>query len=141
MTRGGGIEPATAWGFAALVLMVAPFASAEVPTPEAYQLHCSGCHGADGRGVGTATPPLTDLTDLMSVPGGRDYLARVPGVAQAPLESAALARLLNWTLREFSDGPDFEPYTADEIEDRRKEPLRDPLSVRAKITRTSADPR
>jgi len=116
----------------AILVIVPRIAPSEVPTPEAYQLHCSGCHGADGRGIKDSTPPLTDLADLLSRPGGREYLARVPGVAQAPIKSAALAELLNWTLRKFSNERDFKPYAEAEIAELRKHPLRDPLAARPK---------
>jgi len=129
--RPGMSSSTSVFGAIATLLMLAPWvASSEVPTPEAYQLHCSGCHGADGRGIEASTPPLTDLADLLGLPGGREYLARVPGVAQAPLESAALAKLLNWTLREFSSPRDFRPYVEAEIDVFRKRPLRDPLAAR-----------
>ena len=76
---------------------------------------------------------MEHLAALLESPGGRAYLARVPGVAQAPLESAALAELLNWVLRELSDEPDFEPYAGDELEAWRRDPLRDPAAARSAL--------
>ncbi|HXZ85471.1 MAG TPA: hypothetical protein VEI82_08275, partial [Myxococcota bacterium] len=67
-------------------------------TPEVdYALHCQGCHLADGRATPGSVPALMGtVARLARVPGGRDYMARVPGVAQAPLGDAELAALLNW---------------------------------------------
>src|SRR5215468_8121398 len=69
-------------------------------------------------------------------PGGRDYLARVPGVAQAPLDDAALAAVLNWLLEHFDHGhvpPGFAPYSADEVGQLRKQPLVDVEGTRARL--------
>ena len=38
---------------------------------------------------------------FLTVPGGREYLVRVPGSAQSPLSDAELARVLNWMIRAF----------------------------------------
>ena len=51
-----------------------------------YRRDCSTCHGLDGRGRHAACPPLAGHAPaLVSVPGGREYLVRVPlfGVAGA----------------------------------------------------------
>jgi hypothetical protein len=107
---------------------------AELPAPEAYQLHCSGCHGAHGKGIEGVTPSLHELVSLLAEPGGREYLVRVPGVAQAPLENGQLAQLMNWILREFSTDTHFVPYEAIEIQRWRKRPFRDPLAQRPNRT-------
>jgi len=105
-------------------------ASAEIPVRESFQLHCSGCHGPDGRGDGGFVPDLHALAPLLGVEGGREYLARVPGVAQAPIESDALALLLNFVLTEMSGARGFEPFAADEVERLRQRPLLDPVGAR-----------
>ena len=67
-----------------------------------YALDCEGCHRADGTGTPGSVPALRDsVARFLAVPGGREYLARVPGVAQAPLDDAALAAVLNWMLDHF----------------------------------------
>ena len=49
-----------------------------------YLLHCRGCHLPDGRGTPPEVPTLiSELGKIVQVPGGRDYLVRVPGSAQA----------------------------------------------------------
>jgi cytochrome c551/c552 len=99
-----------------------------------YQLNCQGCHLADGAGTPGSVPRLADsVARFLAVPGGRDYLARVPGVAQAPLDDAATAGVLNYILEHFDHAhvpPDFVPYTAKEIGDLRKRPLTDVEKVR-----------
>lgn len=103
---------------------------ADVPPSEAYVLHCSGCHGRDGSGHPDFVPSLRELGALLARPGGRDYLARVPGVAQAPLDDAQLAALLNWVLHEIASTKDIEPYRASEVGALRRAPLRDPVAAR-----------
>jgi len=104
-----------------------------------YLLHCGGCHGLDGRGAPPNVPSLRDEPGrIIAVPGGRDYLIRVPGVAQSPLSDAALARVLNFLLTEFSASSldaSFVPYGADEVARHRKHILADPLGRRREIWR------
>ena len=113
-----------------LAASAATGASAEIPVREAFQLHCSGCHGPDGRGDGRMVPDLRTLAPLLEVEGGRAYLVRVPGVAQAPLESAALARLLDFVLRDLSGVGDHEAFDAAEVDRWRRRPLLDPVGAR-----------
>jgi mono/diheme cytochrome c family protein len=93
-----------------------------------YILKCQGCHRPDGDGEARTNPPLRGtVAAFLSVPGGREYLGRVPGVATTDLDDERLAALLNWTLRRFD--PDnlpnaFKPYTAAEIGRLRRAPLR-----------------
>lgn len=104
---------------------------------EDYERHCRGCHRADGYGAPGATPPLTDAMGLfLNVPGGREYLVRVPGVANAPIDDARLAAVLNWTLRRYSPREipsDFRPYTAAEAARLRAQPLYEVRAERARL--------
>jgi len=92
-----------------------------------YMLNCQGCHLADGAGRAGQVPKMTgEVARLLAAPGGRRYLASVPGVANAALSNADLADLMNWTLLAFDAEhlPDaFQPYTAEEIEAARAAPL------------------
>lgn len=101
-----------------------------------YTLECAGCHRADGSETPGSVPALRDsVARFLAVPGGRDYLPRVPGVAQAPLDDAALATVLNWMLDHFDRAhvpAGFVPYTAEEVGRRRKQPL---LNVEAERKR------
>jgi len=108
-----------------------------------YVLQCMGCHREDGRGASGRVPSLVDEPGrLLRVPGGRAYLVRVPGVANAPLDDAAVAALLNWMLATFSAGtlpPDFAPYTAAEVTALRATRLADAGAVRRALTAALSD--
>lgn len=93
-----------------------------------YILKCQGCHGPKAQGNLSNTPPMADMiARFLAVPGGREFLGRVPGVATAAVSDAELAELLNWTLYRFDAAhlpPGFKPYGAAEIGKLRKSPLR-----------------
>ena len=103
---------------------------AQRPAPEAFALHCSGCHRLDGHGVPGVAPDLREIGALLDLDGGRDYLGRVPGVAQAPVGDDELAALLNWVLTTIAHTPPNPLYTGGEIAKLRANPLRDPLAAR-----------
>ncbi|MDE0421214.1 MAG: cytochrome c [Gammaproteobacteria bacterium] len=107
-----------------------------------YLLHCSGCHRTDGRGSAPDVPSLRGpVGSLVGTPEGREYIARVPEVAQSPLDDEDLARLLNWVLREFNAKtlpPRFRPLDGDEVGAARARILTDPLRARAAINSTYA---
>ncbi|MEO0498771.1 MAG: cytochrome C [Pseudomonadota bacterium] len=91
-------------------------------------LQCQGCHRADASGTADTTPAMNGVIgSFLKVPGGREFLVQVPGVSTAPLTDKALASLVNWTLWTFDKEnipADFEPYTASEVGELRKTPLR-----------------
>ena len=93
----------------------------------AWMLNCQGCHRADGGATGDEVPALSDMVaKFLSVPGGREYLIRVPGVAMAPLDDESVAALTNWMLQEFDEDnipQNFERYSASEVGALRKIPL------------------
>jgi cytochrome c553 len=95
---------------------------------ENYMLQCRGCHRPDGGGSPDTTPRLAgSLAAFLKVRGGREYLAQVPGFANAPLSDAELAELLNWTLFRFDRAnvpARFAPYTEKEVAHLRRMPLR-----------------
>ena len=82
----------------------------------------------DGSGDSRSNPPMNGIVArFLRVPGGRDYLGRVPGVATAALDDARLANLLNWTLYRFDRAnvpAGFKPYAPAEIGRLRRTPLR-----------------
>lgn len=101
-------------------------------------LKCQGCHRADASGTPQTTPAMAGIIGtFLKTPEGRDYLARVPGVASAALPDAELAELLNWTLLRFDAAhvpKDFKPYTTKEVGRLRSRPLRtEAAAVRARI--------
>ena len=93
-----------------------------------YILKCQGCHQANGDSHPRNTPPLTgEVSQFLSVKGGREFLGRVPGVATTDLDDERLTDLLNWTLYRFDRAnipADFKPYTTREVASLRQHPLR-----------------
>ena len=120
-------------GLALAIALAAAAARATPPPAEDFLLHCSGCHHADGAGVPGVVPPLSGLAPFLATPEGRAYLVRVPGVAQASLDDARLAALLDWVLREFSGVAPRPGYDAVEVHALRAEPLRDARAERARV--------
>lgn len=106
-----------------------------------WMLHCRGCHGADGAGVGDAVPRLADeVARYLALPGGREFLVRVPGVAQSELDDVRLAALLTWMVERFGPADaaaGAAPFTAAEVGPLRRRPLVDVARVRERI-RTGA---
>ncbi len=102
-----------------------------------YLLYCRGCHLHTGDAVPTASiPGLHELAPLLESQEGRDYLIRVPGVAQSGMDDARLAAVLNWVIVNFNAdtvGDDFERFTTEEVSKARPIVLVDPLRARAEI--------
>ena len=111
-----------------IAMLVALVASspARAESPEnLYTLNCWGCHRANGEGIPGTAPSLVNVADFLKVPGGREYLIRVPGVSQSMLSDADAAMEMNWIIRTFSKGrvpADFKPYTAEDIRKARLQP-------------------
>jgi hypothetical protein len=93
-----------------------------------WTLNCQGCHRLDGSGSDATAPGIAGtIAKFLLVPGGREYLIRVPGVATSPLSNADLAEVMNWMLWRFDKEhlpASFQPYTAAEIAPLRARPLR-----------------
>ena len=117
-------------GLVAISIPTAADSNTPRPEFESYVLHCSGCHRLDGRGVPGVAPDLRKIGPLLRTQAGRDYLGRVPGVAQAPVDDAELAGLLNWVLTEITGIAPDPAYSAREVGALRAEPLRDPVAAR-----------
>lgn len=125
---------ATAAGAAAL----APGVESPGRAQMNWMLHCQGCHRADGTGNAGGTPNVVgEIAQFLSVEGGREYLIRVPGVANAGLSNDQLAELLNWTLVTFDPEhvpAEFEPFSAEEIAAGRGQPyVSEAAAVRAAL--------
>ena len=107
-----------------------------------YQLRCMGCHLADGSGQPGRVPSIRRTLVLFSAtPLGRDYVARVPGVAQSPLSDEDTAALLNWMARNLSDlkvPPGFADYSEAEIHSLRDRPLVRVSAIRARLLKAAA---
>jgi hypothetical protein len=102
-----------------------------------WVLECQGCHRRDGSGTPPSVPAIRDsVAGFLHVPGGREYIVQVPGVAQAPLDDEQLAAVVNWMLTRFDASAipaGFAPYTAAEVAKLRVTPLVDPETVRRKL--------
>lgn len=102
-----------------------------------YQLQCQGCHHPDGRGEPGRVPSVRNtLVPFSASAAGREFVTRVPGVAQAPLPDAEIAALLNWMARNLSDvpaGEQFVDYTAAEVGAARRTPLVNVTAVRTQL--------
>lgn len=122
--------------YVALALFASTIAHAGPPQLD-YMLHCQGCHRADGAATPGSVPALDGfVARFLTVPGGREFLVRVPGSAQSALDDAALAELLNWIVARFgptADAAGAAPYTAAEIARFRRPPLVDVAGVRAAL--------
>jgi hypothetical protein len=121
---------------ATLALGVAPAALGYEPRVN-FQLQCMGCHHADGSGEEGRVPSVRrTLVSFSATAEGRDFVLRVPGVAQAPLSDTEIAALLNWMARNLSDLPlpgGFVDYTADEVGRARHRPLAAVREVRSRL--------
>jgi cytochrome c553 len=93
-----------------------------------WALNCQGCHRPDGTGSAGTTPSVAGtVAKFLWVAQGREYLTRVPGVATSPLSDQELSEVLNWMLWRFDreDLPaNFRPFSAAEVGELRKRPLR-----------------
>lgn len=104
-----------------------------------YALHCQGCHLPDGSGRAGHVPAMRGhLARYLEVPGGREYIVRVPGVSTSKLSDTDTAALMNWLVREM--GPrvptTFRPYTTAEIAELRSRWLNRPAPVRAELLKS-----
>lgn len=120
---------------AALLLATAAAVPAQPPEID-YLQFCLGCHREDGSG--SARNGVPDMRGVIGrfahVPSGRAFLIQVAGVAQAPLDDAALAALMNWLLPRMDAAglpADFAPYTAAEVARLRAERPGDLGALRA----------
>ncbi len=128
---------------AAMALSLAGPSDASAYQPQVnFQLNCMGCHLADGSGEPGRVPSLRRSMVMFSASAaGRDYIIRVPGVAQSPLSDGETAALLNWMARNLSDlplPPGFIAYSAVEVQRSRSHPLSQVRNVRARLMKAAA---
>lgn len=121
----------------AVPLLFVALAASAAGAQEDYILYCMGCHGPAGIGVPRKVPPLAgSLAHFMRSAEGREYLTRVPGVANSPISDAQLAAVLNWAARRFCPGDWNEttvPFTEAEVAAHRHRPLADVSARRREI--------
>jgi len=133
-------------GVAAIALSLGVSAASAYQPLVNYQLRCMGCHLADGSGQPGRVPSIRRSLVLFSAsPEGRDYVIRVPGVAQSPLSDEDTAALLNWMARNLSDvkvPASFVDYSEAEIRSLRDRPLVRVSAIRARLLKAAgAKPR
>ncbi len=81
-----------------LALLAAAAALAPIPGVD-YALNCQGCHRADGGDAGQRAAARGQRRRASCASRvAASTSCRCPGVAQAPLDDAALAAVLNWML-------------------------------------------
>ncbi len=131
------MSPLPSWLAAMLALLPGVAVAAEYGPAVHYALECQGCHRVDGQGTPGSVPALAGFAArFLAVPGGREYLVRVPGVAQAPLDDGAVAAVLEWMLRRFDPEhlpADHQPFTPEEVGRLRRSPLTDVRGERARL--------
>lgn len=93
-----------------------------------YIEYCAGCHGVTGSSRPAKVPVLRDrIGYFLCLPQGREYLIRLPNVANAAVDDdAALAELMNYVVAEFggvSSPFRAAPYTTAEVSAWRRTPL------------------
>ena len=127
---------AARWYLVALLCLY-PFCVAARDPATLYMMECQGCHLADGIGGLNSVPTLRNsVARFLTVPGGREYLVQVPGVALSSLSDPDTTAVLNWMLRKF--GPvelavQYAPYTVAEVTRLRKNPLTEIAHNRAAL--------
>ncbi|MEZ5490218.1 MAG: cytochrome c [Gammaproteobacteria bacterium] len=101
----------------------------------AYLLHCAGCHLENGAGDPPDIPDLREeLGLLLTVPEGRHYALRVPGVTDAQVSDEQMAALMTWLVnRLYPEKEGFEPFTAAEVIAGRENRLSDPVRYRNEL--------
>jgi hypothetical protein len=108
-----------------------------------YQINCMGCHLGDGSGQMGRVPSIRRSLVLFSATReGRDYIVRVPGVAQSPLSDEDTAALLNWMARNLSDlklPRGFADYSEAEVRSLRHHPLARVSDVRARLLKGAVE--
>jgi hypothetical protein len=97
----------------------------------------------DGRGVSQAqVPDLRAMADFLKVPGGREFLIKVPGVMGSALSDAEIAEVTNWMLIDGigrSPPGRFQPYTEKEVQEARRSPLVDVMQSRQALINLMRD--
>lgn len=156
------LQVVTVLAVAAPTLTYAPPAVADVATPATgrtmaeyrgrmtaykdYTLNCAGCHRADGSGTPGYASQVPDLRNSLGsfthTRTGRDYLIRVPGSTDALLSNGELANVLNYMVARFDPelaGPDFKPFTANEVGAMRRKAYDDVRPARKAVAKELKD--
>lgn len=121
----------------------APSVATTTSPRAAYVVHCAGCHGIDGAGTRLGNvPDMRALGRFLQVPGGREFVVKVPGVMGSGLDNMQVAEVTNWVLATLATASlpgDFLPYSVDEVKQARATPLVDVAAVRARLVATARE--
>lgn len=105
--------------------------------PLNYQIHCEGCHGADGAGLAGVVPAFAgELSSYLHVLEGREFIIQVPGVSQSSLSDEEVAELMNWMVVAYDPlgvPENFMWYSAEEVALLRSKPISDTVKRRAAV--------
>lgn len=103
-----------------------------------YQMFCQGCHTPDGTG-GKSVPKIKNYIGyFLQNQVAREYLVRVPGSANSPLNNEQLAEVLNWMIIELggeSVPKSMQYYTANEVAKLRQKPLFEVVDYREMLVK------
>ena len=103
-----------------------------------YQMFCQGCHTPDGTG-GKSVPKIKNFIGyFLQNDIAREYLVRVPGSANSPLNDQQLAEVLNWMIIEFggeSVPKNMQYYTTNEVAKLRQQPLFEVVDYREMLVK------
>lgn len=137
---GGGVHADTQTVTGRQVVLRAdapPVAPVQGGARSLYVLHCAGCHGMDASGSALGrVPDMRRVGDFLRLPGGREFIVKVPGVMGSGLNDAEVAAVTNWvltTLAPASLPSDHRPYDANEIRHARITPLIDVAAERERL--------
>jgi mono/diheme cytochrome c family protein len=115
----------------------APTVATTTHARASYVLHCAGCHGMTGAGIPEHyVPGLQRMGDFLRVPGGRNFVIKVPGVMGSGLDDAQVAEVANWllaTIARDSVPPGHAPYDMAEVARARAAPLVDVAAERKRL--------
>lgn len=123
---------------ALLLLLAVPVSALPAVSPAMnYLLHCQGCHKEDGSGQPGYVPDFRGtVARFLTLPEGRAYLGRVPGVSQSLLDDGQRAAVLNWIVATFDPGnvpTTFTSYTARELAVYRTDPVSQANAERSRL--------
>jgi mono/diheme cytochrome c family protein len=115
----------------------APSVAAASSARSQYMLSCAGCHGFDGAGSKrSAVPDMRRLGLFLRVPGGREFIVKVPGVMGSGLSDEQVAEVTNWVLSGMARASvpaATPPYTAEEIRRARAGTPVDVMKARSEL--------
>jgi mono/diheme cytochrome c family protein len=140
------LVPVAAWALGGQAMVLGRMVQARPDAPSVatttsaranFVLHCAGCHGVDGAGstIGQV-PDMRQLGQFLRVPGGREFVIKVPGVMGSGLDDAQVAQVANWVLATIARDSVPEghlPFDAAEVARARGTPLVDVAAARQRL--------